>query len=167
MAQTSLRWKETKVGTWTREFCPVERILHFFKHLNPALTQWTVSSGVTLPGTLGYPVETIKAAWVQLRKEHPIIACTVTTENTGMEYQVPAGADEIAKWVEETVHIDVSGKTGKELAASVTAPKSAELYFLPKTRELVIHIRHELTDGAGSMIMVNNFLKALRAGNRD
>ncbi|KAF3209125.1 hypothetical protein TWF106_011094 [Orbilia oligospora] len=162
MVQASLQWKETEAGTWTREFCPVERILHFFKHLDPTLTQWTVSSGVTLPETSNYSIETIKAAWVLLRKKHPIIACTITSENTGMQYHIPAEEGEIIKWIEETVHVDVSGKTGKELAVSMTVPKSAELYFLPKTRELLVHIRHELTDGAGSMILVNNFLKILR-----
>ncbi|KAK6502950.1 hypothetical protein TWF481_007988 [Arthrobotrys musiformis] len=161
MAQTSLQWSETEAGIWTREFSPVERILHFFKHLNPTLTQWTVSSGVKLPAIPDYSVDAIKAAWVLLRKEYPIIACTITREQTGIQYQVPAEG-EIIKWIKETVHIDVSGKTGRELAATATAPKSAELYFLPKTRELVIHMRHELTDGAGSMILVNNFLKTLR-----
>ncbi|KAK6514440.1 hypothetical protein TWF281_004641 [Arthrobotrys megalospora] len=161
MAQLPLQWKEIEPKTWARGFCSVEKILHFFKHLNPSLTQWTVTSGVVLPENSSYSVEDIKAAWVALRVEHPIIACTITEQKTGIQYRVP-NEEELNQWVEETVHIDMSGKTGRELAMSAAAPKSAELFFLPERRELMIHMRHELTDGAGSMILVNNFLKTLR-----
>ena len=69
---------------------------------------------ITLPEMLDYSVETIKAAWVLLRKEYPIIACTITSERTAMQYQVPTEG-EIIKWIEETAHVDVSGKREESL----------------------------------------------------
>ncbi|EWC46251.1 hypothetical protein DRE_04422 [Drechslerella stenobrocha 248] len=161
---TKLHWAESAPGLWKREFGPMERILHLATVASPGTKQWAVSTGAILP-TDAYQsldIETIKTAWLALRDNHPILGCIIT--DIGFEYQVPANATELQKWVDETVRVDMSGKTGREIAPTAPAPETAELYFLPNNNELFIHIRHELIDGIGSMVLLNNFLKLLRSG---
>ncbi|KAF3922284.1 hypothetical protein ABW20_dc0106094 [Dactylellina cionopaga] len=139
MAEIELHWKETNPGS-------------------PGLTQGILAAGVVLSDKT-VSVKAIKDAWVTLRYAHPILGCIIN--DTGFNYQVPTEY-ELKKWTEETVRVDSSGKCGWDLAVATIAPKTAELYFLPDRHELFIQVRHELIDGVGLMILLNNFLKVLR-----
>ncbi|KAK6497307.1 hypothetical protein TWF506_004780 [Arthrobotrys conoides] len=155
-------WEAKGSRTWYRELDAMERLLYFFKHINPNLTQWTISICLKLPSSFQYSVEEIKAAWISLRLENPVIACTIENEGTGMQYQVLT-KDELAEWAEETVHIDRSGRTSREMVVSTVRPKSSTLYFFPgPVREVAFHVRHELCDGVGLLIFANKFFQHLR-----
>ncbi|KAK6334107.1 hypothetical protein TWF696_002609 [Orbilia brochopaga] len=161
MAHSKINWRQTADGIWERDFCPIEKFLHFATTASPLYNQWIVQSGVVLPRTNNLSVDAIKDAWLCLRYMHPLIGCSITA--TGFQYRVQ-DEDEILRWVEATVKVDRSGRSGQELAVAVQAPDSSELYFLPETREVFIQTRHELIDGVGCMMLLNNLLKALREG---
>ncbi|KAK6332928.1 hypothetical protein TWF718_010756, partial [Orbilia javanica] len=164
LASAPAGWHETKPGTWYRGLDASERILYFTEHINPTLTQWTITVCVKLPAGINYTSEAdVKAAWISTRAESPAIACTIINEGRGMQYCIPT-KEELIKWADETVFIDNSGRNGREMAASTTIPESSALYFFPEIREIAIHVRHELADGIGLLLLANIFLKNLRTG---
>ncbi|KAF3164119.1 hypothetical protein TWF788_001257 [Orbilia oligospora] len=157
-------WEEIEPGTWYRKLDCMERLLHFCEHIDPNLTQWTITVGLKLPKTFQYSVEEIQTAWISLRLDYPTIACTIENER-GMQYQILT-RDELVRWAEKTVHIHISGESGREMAISATIPESSTLHFFPEHRELAIHIRHELADGVGSLLLANKLLQNLRMKSR-
>ncbi|KAK6329991.1 hypothetical protein TWF718_003418 [Orbilia javanica] len=163
MTSPNIRWREVSPGKWVRDFAPVEDCMNFATYLVPDQPQLCISMGGTMPEKK--TVEDIKNAWVALRHSHPMIACKITS--TGYEYQVPT-EDEVRQWVEETVYVDYSGRTGEELLISAVPSNSAagELYFMPDTSEICILMRHEAIDGVGSMMLLNQLLKAVRQGTK-
>ncbi|KAF3221816.1 hypothetical protein TWF679_007030 [Orbilia oligospora] len=152
-------WRLAEPKIWYREFDSIERLIHLNVHMNPNLTQWTLTICLKLPQKSNYSAEAVKAAWISTRAENPGIACTVVHEK-GMQYQVPTEY-ELAKWAEATVNIQRSG-SGRETAATTPMPVSSALYFFPEIREMAIHIRHELCDAVGLFFLANTLLKHLR-----
>ncbi|KAK6499973.1 hypothetical protein TWF481_010330 [Arthrobotrys musiformis] len=157
-------WEEIKPGTWYRGLDAMERLLYFYEHIDPNLAQWNVAIGIKLPAGVQYSVEEVKTAWMSLRMENPVIACTIEDHGRGIQYQVPT-ENELVEWAEETVHIDTSGRTAREMTTYGKLPKSSTLHFFPHLRELSIHARHELLDGVGLLLCGNKFLKQLRVGS--
>ncbi|KAK6356043.1 hypothetical protein TWF718_000417 [Orbilia javanica] len=131
-------------------------------HMDPNLSQLTLTVGLELPGNTNYSAEAVKAAWISARAESPVIACTVVNE--GMQYQVPT-EDELIEWAEATVSIDRSGRNGREMATTTTMPESTTLYFFPEAREIAINARHELCDSIALLLLANTVLKHLRTGS--
>ncbi|KAF3920572.1 hypothetical protein ABW21_db0200090 [Orbilia brochopaga] len=162
MSDSNVHWRETAPGLWVRDFSPVEKFLHFVAVASPHWNQWIVQSGVTLPTDLDLTLDKIKDAWLALRCIHPLIGCTIT--DTGFQYQVQDRA-QLLKWVDATAKVDQSGKSGQDLALTVKSPNSSELYFLPDTREVFIQTRHEMIDGVGCMMLLNNLIRIIREGS--
>ncbi|KAK6498404.1 hypothetical protein TWF481_010995 [Arthrobotrys musiformis] len=163
MTESKIHWKEVSPGNWARDFDPVEKTLNLLTFGSPLLIQYIISIGAVLPEKRS--LEEVKDAWAALRYFHPVIGCTITT--TGFEYQVPT-EEGIRKWVEDTVVVDNSGKPGRELLLSAVAPKNgaSELHFMPDRNEICLLLRHEVVDGIGSLILLNQYLKMLRQGTK-
>ncbi|KAJ6263444.1 Dehydrogenase RED2 [Drechslerella dactyloides] len=162
MTYSKIHWRETASGLWVRDFGPMEKFLHFVTVASPLRKQWIVQSGAILPSANKPTIQATKNAWLTLRYMHPIIGCTIT--DTGFEYRVQSQT-QLAEWVDETVKIDQSGKSGQDISGAVNTPNTSELYFLPDRNEVFIQTRHELIDGTGCMMLLNNLLKALRQGH--
>ncbi|KAK6538225.1 hypothetical protein TWF694_011104 [Orbilia ellipsospora] len=102
---------------------------------------------------------TIEAVWIALRRAHPMLGSIIVDD--GFIYTIPTSND-LQRWAEETIYIDTSGKTGRDLALSSSNLKNAELYFLPNHNEVFLRLRHELIDGVGSFMLFNELLRLLQ-----
>ncbi|KAF3316983.1 hypothetical protein TWF173_000988 [Orbilia oligospora] len=154
-----MNWREISARKWARDFDPLEKTQNRLSMASPSMLQIVITVGATLPES--EVIGDIKDAWIALRYAHPMIGCTITT--TGLEYEVP-NAEELQKWVDETLIYDNSGRSGKELLSEkvlANAP-AARLFFMPDRREIFIILRHDITDGTGSLILLNHLLKILR-----
>ncbi|KAF3135227.1 hypothetical protein TWF703_006141 [Orbilia oligospora] len=159
MSASKISWREISAGKWARDFDPIEKTQNHLSLASPSMLQLAITVGATLPES--EVIGDIKDAWIGLRYAHPMIGCTITT--TGLEYEVP-NAEELQKWADETVIYDNSGRSGKDLLlekVSANAP-AARLFFMPHRREIVIVLRHDMTDGMGSLILLNRLIKILR-----
>ncbi|KAK6527133.1 hypothetical protein TWF281_010326 [Arthrobotrys megalospora] len=162
------RWHSTPSSpqTYTTPFDPIEKITHYYARLNPHLPQWTISSGAILPSSTSYTVSQLKSAWLKLRYNHPIIAARISKDFSGLEYSTFQTSEEITQWLEESVIIidtpSSSGISGRELSRELNAPKSGEVYYIPSRHEIFLHLPHEVSDGMGSILLLNNLLKILR-----
>ncbi|KAF3283256.1 hypothetical protein TWF970_001235 [Orbilia oligospora] len=159
MSASKISWGEISAGKWARDFDPLEKTQNHLSLASPSMLQIVMTVGATLPES--EVIGNIKDAWIALRYAHPVIGCTITA--TGLEYEVP-NAEELQKWADETLVYDNSGRSGKELLSEkvlANAP-AARLFFMPDRREIFIILRHDITDGTGSLILLNHLLKILR-----
>ncbi|EPS37765.1 hypothetical protein H072_8528 [Dactylellina haptotyla CBS 200.50] len=165
MAEYKHQWKEIKPGHWFRKFAPFEKTEYHKTCAIPGVRQRHIAAGISLSENYKeISIEAIKKAWMTLRYEQPMIGCSV--DETGYHYTTPNGTAEVQSWVEATVRVDASGLSGREVAASATAPETSELYYLPKSEEIFLHVRHDIADAIGAVLLLNNFLRALRDGQK-
>lgn len=104
------------------------------------------------------PANSIKEAWIALQNEHPSIASTAKADK--MLYQAMDEAS-LKDWLEETLIIDTSGCTKEEKYLQLQGTRQAVLCFLPKTKELLFQATHEIVDGTGMLMLVNNLCEYL------
>ncbi|KAF5650186.1 uncharacterized protein FTJAE_609 [Fusarium tjaetaba] len=119
--------------------------------------------------------EALRKAWLALRHAHPTLASQVTQDFESGEWiktyrELRSGTDKDA-WLERTlVHIS-SGQTGNQWANSdPPAPKLPTMFVLhlpaerdddgsvSVRRDLVFRSPHDIIDGIGTLMMLNNFI---------
>ncbi|KAF3910406.1 hypothetical protein ABW20_dc0103759 [Dactylellina cionopaga] len=162
MGESKFQWRETAPGQWVRDYDPIEKTLHWIAVASPLMVQYVVTVGATL--TESVTIEKVKDAWLALRYDHPVLACTIPSTGSGLQYQA-VNSEGLKEWVEATVKIDYSGKSAQKVGLAAAVPdasRGAELFFLPKRNEVFLALRHEICDGVGSLLLLNNLLKALR-----
>ncbi|KAK6347853.1 hypothetical protein TWF718_005674 [Orbilia javanica] len=160
-----------------RPFEGLEKYEYYMSTMNPKNPQRAVIIGVTFPSTSStpYPVESVKSAWRQLRYAHPVLGCKITPK--GYEFSIKS-SEEIDEWVESTVKIVDSEQLQdefkkeeeeesplKQFSCNLPYPDTAELYYSPPTNSLFLQLRHEIIDGIGSLMLLNNFLQYLFSPN--
>ncbi|KAK6333131.1 hypothetical protein TWF718_010954 [Orbilia javanica] len=161
----STRWYSTQPHIYTTPFDPIERITHYYVTINPHMQQWSITPAAVLPASKVYTPSQIKSAWKTLRFYHPIIAVTINSDEAELVYQVPRNGEEIEQWIKESVIVsDGTGKSGTEVLRDQAVPRSGQVYWIPEKREVVLHFPHQISDGIGSIILLNNFLRILRTG---
>ncbi|KAK6518383.1 hypothetical protein TWF506_005541 [Arthrobotrys conoides] len=153
-----------------RSFDPLEKYEYYMSTMNPTIRQRAVVAGVTLSSSSPFSSLSIKSAWKSLRYAHPILGCKITPD--GFDFQVQSST-EIDEWVESTVKTihpqeakegegqEQNTQTIKLFSSNPPYPQTAELYYSPTTNDLFIQIRHEIVDGVGSIMLLNNFLTLL------
>ncbi|KAJ3525403.1 hypothetical protein NM208_g11654 [Fusarium decemcellulare] len=117
----------------------------------------------------------LRKAWLALRHAHPTMAAKVTQnletgEWTKTYHQIQEEADKAA-WLEQTLVSITSGQTGNEWANSdppaPNVPTMFVLHLPPSTnddgsstirRDLVFRSPHDIIDGIGTLMMLNNFV---------
>ncbi|KAF3315981.1 hypothetical protein TWF173_002761 [Orbilia oligospora] len=169
------RWhpSATDPNVYTTPFDPIEKITHYYAAtINPHIPQWSITSGAILSSSSGtYTPSQIKSAWKTLRYHHPIIVVTINDDGAGLVYKSPESDEEVERWIEETVIVvvddddnNIGKKGGRWVLAHQRVPKTGEVYWILEKREVVLHLPHQISDGIGSIILLNNFLKILRTG---
>ncbi|KAK6357925.1 hypothetical protein TWF730_007282 [Orbilia blumenaviensis] len=169
-----LAWRSPSPLHYQRPFDPIEKYEYYMVTLNPSLPQRAVVVGVTFSSSTSVSIQSLKSAWRCLRYAHPILGCDITPAGFDFRMQSPSQIDE---WVDSTFKIlndDEKGveeqveaienrkkKTIKQISANCPCPKTAECYYSPSTNSLFFQLRHELTDGIGSFMLINNFLTHL------
>ncbi|KAF3082659.1 hypothetical protein TWF569_008062 [Orbilia oligospora] len=159
---------------YQRPFDHLEKYEYYMSTMNPTISQRAVVVGVSLSSSSPFSSLSLKAAWRSLRYAHPILGCKIIP--TGFDFNVKSST-EIDEWVESTVKTihpqeskegegeggqgQESQKSIKLLSSNPPHPETAELYYSPSTNELFIQIRHEIIDGIGSLMLLNNFLTSL------
>ncbi|KAK6501185.1 hypothetical protein TWF481_009030 [Arthrobotrys musiformis] len=167
---------QTVEGTYTRPFDALEKYEYHMSTmpLPPSATftttnQRAVIVGATLSPSVTVGIADIKSAWRRLRYAHPILECSIIP--AGFSF-TPRSPEEIDKWVDSTVTIipanfqDIKEYKSKNNVKEISAnpPRnadSAELYFSPSSNQLFLQLRHEIIDGVGSIMLLNNLLTLL------
>ncbi|KAF4345219.1 hypothetical protein FBEOM_827 [Fusarium beomiforme] len=180
-------WKQVKPGVWQRNIDEIERFYSTMVVLYEGSGRmfFGITGHVSLlirnlKGLSAEDVEleadnALRKAWLALRYAHPTLASEVTQDPETNKWiktyiEVHGDTDKNA-WLERTlVHI-TNGQTGNEWANSdPPAPKIPTmfvLHFPPQNadgnsqmirRDLVFRSPHDIIDGIGTLMMLNNFI---------
>ncbi|KAM6516593.1 hypothetical protein FALCPG4_014774 [Fusarium falciforme] len=183
MTSSNLAWRQVSPGVWSRSIDEIE----FFYAAMVALYEASgrMFFGMTGHVSLTIGVEqgtsqeeaelqvdkALRKAWLALRYAHPTLAAEVTEDAQTGEWTKTYRQfeDETGKeaWLEKTlVHI-ATGQTGNEWANSdPPAPKVPTMFVLDLPadgnlvvrRDLVFRSPHDIIDGIGTLMMLNNFI---------
>ncbi|KAL1877314.1 hypothetical protein Plec18167_005004 [Paecilomyces lecythidis] len=101
----------------------------------------------------------LRRAWTYLRFQHPSLAAE--PEGNNLQYTVPLSKIALEDWVDKSFAILPDSTSADEVISTLKPTPYAQLYFLPKTQEIVGHTAHWRSDGVGSMMLLNAFLELL------
>ncbi|PKS11297.1 hypothetical protein jhhlp_003059 [Lomentospora prolificans] len=184
-----LQWRETEPGVWTRSIDEVELFYAALAEQwrGSGRTFFAMTGHITI--SVDAPVDwctdmesavdiSLRHAWMALRFDHPTIGARViyngvTGEFTKVYRTLIDAIDERA-WLDQTVVKISTGQTGIEWANSdPPCPEYPTLFVITPTpssptqgssrkrirRDLVIKSPHDIMDGIGTLMLLNNLVK--------
>ncbi|KAJ9317335.1 hypothetical protein DTO271D3_2625 [Paecilomyces variotii] len=101
----------------------------------------------------------LRRAWAHLRFQHPSLAAE--PEGNHLRYTVPLSKIALQDWVDKTFTVVSDAPSTSELITTLKPTPYAQLYFLPKSREILGHTAHWRSDGVGTMMLLNALLELL------
>ncbi|KAF4944167.1 hypothetical protein FGADI_12880 [Fusarium gaditjirri] len=180
-------WHQVKPGVWQRHIDEIEQfystMVALYKGSGRMFFGITGHVSLSIKNTRGLSQDdaelevdkALRKAWLALRYAHPTLASQVTQDVESGEWvktyrELQGEADKDA-WLERTlVHIS-NGQTGNQWANSdPPAPKLPTMFalHLPAEhdddgsatirRDLVFRSPHDIIDGVGTLMMLNNFI---------
>ncbi|KAG5663543.1 hypothetical protein KAF25_001479 [Fusarium avenaceum] len=180
-------WHQAKPGIWHRHIDELEQfystMVTLYEGSGRMFFGITGHVSLSIENTGNLPLEkaelevdkALGKAWLALRHAHPTLASEVThdieTDQWVKSYKEVKGGEEKDEWLGKTlVHIS-NGQNGNEWANSdPPAPKIPTMFImkLPSKhgndgshtvhRDLVFRSPHDVIDGIGTLIMLNNFI---------
>ena len=179
-------WQETAPGKYERSVDDLEQLYTTLAkmHEGTGHTFFAITACVTLniPTSNSESLSQLEAqiekalrhSWKQMRYDHPTLAAPVVydpdTKSCKKVYQSPQGASEVNDWLEETFKVVDKAQTGQEFANSdPPVGRFATLYLVTPphdpqqseiTKELVFHSPHDLIDGVGTLMLLDNLIRA-------
>ncbi|CVL12099.1 hypothetical protein FPRO06_04757 [Fusarium proliferatum] len=182
----NFQWHQAKRGVWQRHIDEIEQfystMVVLYEGSGRMFFGMTGHVSLSIQHTKGSSHdadlevdEALRKAWLALRYAHPTLASQVTQDvesgkwtKTYRELQGEADKD---AWLERTlVHVS-NGQTGNEWANSdPPAPKLPTMFILhlpaehgddgsvTARRDLVFRSPHDIIDGIGTLMMLNNFI---------
>ncbi|KAF5711388.1 hypothetical protein FGLOB1_5015, partial [Fusarium globosum] len=180
------QWHQAKPGVWQRHIDEIEQfystMVVLYEGSGRMFFGMTGHVSLSIQHTKGSSHdadlevdEALRKAWLALRYAHPTLASQVTQDVESGEwiktYRELQGEADKAAWLERTlVHVS-NGQTGNEWANSdPPAPKLPTMFILhlpaehgddvsvTARRDLVFRSPHDIIDGIGTLMMLNNFI---------
>lgn len=178
-------WQETAPGKYERNVDELEQLYttlakmhegtgHTFFAITACVTlKAPTSNSKSLPQLEAHIEKALRHSWKQMRYDYPTLTAPVVydsdTKSCKKVYQSPQSASEINDWLEETFKIIDNGQNGQEFANSdPPVGRFATLYLVTPphdyhqseiTKELVFHSPHDLIDGVGTLLLLDNLIR--------
>ncbi|KAM0549464.1 hypothetical protein ACHAPJ_009450 [Fusarium lateritium] len=186
-AARNYAWRQVSPGVWQRPIDEIEEfystMVVLYEGSGRMFFGMTGHLSLSVENTKGLSPENaelevdyaLEKAWLALRYAHPTLASEVTwnveTNEWTKTYQELEGEADKSAWIEKTlIHVS-NGQTGNEWANSdPPAPKVPTMFVLnlpsgrgdtgstTVRRDLVFRSPHDVIDGIGTLIMLNNFV---------
>lgn len=186
MAYQSLVWRETIPGQWERDIDELEQFYTCLAKTweSTGKTYFAITAHLTfsVPVSAEESVSQLDAridtafrkAWKRMRYDHPTLAAPVFFDESRKKcrkiYRTP-GIDHDKNgdaWVDQTLRLFTNGQSGLGFANNdPEVPRLATLYLLKPAvqstqniirREVVFRSSHDLIDGVGTLILLNNLM---------
>ncbi|KAJ4307526.1 hypothetical protein N0V84_012669 [Fusarium piperis] len=184
MSSTNLAWRQVSPRVWSRSIDEIEffyaAMVTLYEASGRMFFGMTGHVSLTIDVAQGTSQEdaelqvdkALRKAWLALRYAHPTLAAEVNenaqTGEWAKTYRQFEGESDKDAWLERTlVHISTS-QTGNEWANSdPPAPKVPTMFVLHLPadvgaslvrRDLVFRSPHDIIDGIGTLMMLNNFI---------
>lgn len=113
------------------------------------------------------PVTASRVAWLSARYQYPLLASSIG--DLKRVYHI--GPDEeLSSWLEETFVVHAAEEpcqNADQLRRDLRPVKRAQLHVLPHSREMIVHIGHDVLDGHAMLFLVDKLLQELSAPSPD
>ncbi|KAJ5766308.1 uncharacterized protein N7511_003924 [Penicillium nucicola] len=194
MAPSSIdyNWVATELGRWERDIDEAEQLYTTLARLfegtgrtffaMTAHISFTIDGDDSMEATSQRVISAVRLAWLRIRYDHPTIASWV-------EYQAEKGRCrkiyetlstnncQQDTWLNETVCPVSTTQTSEEWCNSdPPVPRIPTLFLVynndrpsgqPKTFSLVLRSHHDIVDGIGSLLLINNLMRYASAAFDD
>ncbi|KAJ4114771.1 hypothetical protein NW768_011325 [Fusarium equiseti] len=170
-------WHQSQPGVWQR---PLDELEQFYTSL-AILYEGSGRMFFGITGHISLSIkstnhdehqidEALRKAWLALRYNHPTIASQATQDPKSGDwiktYKTLETEEHKSAWIEKTLIHITNGQTGNEFANSdPPAPKIPTMFILHLPteegvvrRDLVFRSPHDITDGIGTLMLLNNFI---------
>ncbi|KAI9933621.1 hypothetical protein MW887_008094 [Aspergillus wentii] len=164
-----LQWIHTENGEYTRPIDPLEDFAQdlFLEFAQPGYRNFDVFVNLRLefdrdPTSL---ISVARETWKNIRFLHPLLGARF--DGKGFIYRSPRDEGELQQWADETFVIMEGNSLHNPrpgCAENVTVLEHCEypiMAYLPGEKRIVIRLPHVYTDGLGTVILANDFLKEL------
>lgn len=175
-------WTATKPGRWERDIDEVEQFYTTLAKLYEgtgrtffAMTahiSFSITDTESMEATIQRVTSAIRQAWLHIRHDHPTIASWVEYQADKMKcrkvYETcSTNQSKQQAWLDETIRLVPTTQTGEEWCNSdPPVPKIPTLFVIyndsppggPKSFELVLRSYHDIVDGVGSLLLLNNLM---------
>lgn len=155
-------WEEKAAGRFERPFDSIEMFFVTLGRTTAPIKRehWSLNIAAQFRAPFSYDevLHRLKNAWVTMRYDHPEIASRA--EGDTKVYEVP-DALALDAWLQETFVVTTDTAKVDEIVACVQPRSLATMYFLPHSREILLHSSHWRMDGYGSINFLNNFFEAV------
>ena len=155
-------WKETAPGRFERPFDSIEMFFVALARgtapINREHYSLNIAAKFQAPFSSQDALRRFKNAWITMRYDHPEIASTMQGNTKVYETLDASGLD---AWLQETFVVAADTASVEDLVASFQPRSLATVYFLPHSREILIHTSHWRMDGIGGIHFLNNFFAAV------
>lgn len=153
--------QQVKPGQYERPFDTLELFYRGISEIGARFQkeQYFISSAMQLKKVP--PVTQIRQAWIALRHQHPKIAAVPDETCSRLVYTVPSSED-LEEWIQKTFVVHEDETRVAESLDPVLPPSSLMmLHYLPHSKELFFRTPHWRIDGAGLILLENDFLTLL------
>ena len=161
--EESLSWTETPSGLWSRGLDATEK--HFLgmgvagKPYGREFGFLSIVMKIDFGGA--EPTSAARNAWLSLRFRYPLLASSL--DGLKRIYRA-ATEEELKSWLRETfiTYPDRSPDHGaEELRLELRPVRRAQLHVLPQSREIILHVGHDVLDGLAMLYFVDTLLEEI------
>ncbi|KAK8859272.1 hypothetical protein PGQ11_010006 [Apiospora arundinis] len=167
-----MSWMETenREGVYGR---PIGENEDFIKLVGDAGLQlpykregWAINSTATVVPTGSFESADLAAlfrrAWGYLRFQHPSLAAELVPSSgvatTFLLYHVPASGAALDAWVDRTFRVAADASSSADVIPTFRPSPYANLVWIPRSGELLLHTSHWRTDGVGVLLLLDALL---------
>lgn len=163
MAEGSLQWKDSTPGVYTRSLDATETHYTDMRNMYARYgKEWgRLSTIMRLHFATPDFVAAIQQAWKWIRYRHPVLASTISADNTRL-YRV-ANPKEVEEWIAETFVVHDEPQTAQDFLPEVQSVERATLHVFPQTRQLLLVVSHHTMDGHSLLCLINYLLELLNS----
>ncbi|GKZ73243.1 hypothetical protein AnigIFM50267_009922 [Aspergillus niger] len=155
---------EHSPNTLTRPLGPNEVFIKLASDFGHPLGRehWAVNYTVTLRPRGEFAADLlptlIRHSWLHLRFQHPSLAAHPDSSDANLVYTVPESADTLNQWASQTFFIKSDAQSADDVIRTIAPAPDAQLYYIPKSSQLLLHTAHWRTDGVGGFLLLGQLV---------
>ncbi|TPR11149.1 Membrane dipeptidase (Peptidase M19) family protein [Aspergillus niger] len=155
---------EHSPNTLTRPLGPNEVFIKLVSDIGHPLGRehWAVNYTVTIRPRGEFAADLlptlIRHSWLHLRFQHPSLAAHPDSSDANLVYTVPESADTLNQWASQTFFIKSDAQSADDVIRTIAPALDAQLYYIPKSSQLLLHTAHWRTDGVGGFLLLGQLV---------
>lgn len=155
---------EQSPNTLTRPLGPNEVFIKLVSDFGHPLGRehWAVNYAITIRPRGDFAADFLPAlirhSWLHLRFQHPSLAAHPDSSNANLVYKIPDSVDTLNQWASQTFFIKSDAQSADDVIRTIAPAPDAQLYYIPKSSQILLHTAHWRTDGVGGFLLLGQLV---------